>query len=181
MAELGRDGSMTRPASSQSGTPLCCPFCQSTDGAFVVDSRVGREGSFVRRRRQCVRCGKRYTTYEYVEEVARVTKSGGRQEPFEPGKLASSIRAALSKGSPVHRDIDEFVAGVQADVAGSAAVEPMTTAAIRERIFGWLGARDPLAAIRYASAVHAFALRDFLALPIGTERKAPRSMPGRGR
>ena len=60
-----------------------CPFCGHSEDR-VVDSRVGRDGEFIRRRRACLKCNRRYTTYEYIEDVLpRVVKRDGRREPFD--------------------------------------------------------------------------------------------------
>jgi transcriptional repressor NrdR len=73
-----------------------CPFCGHTEDR-VVDSRVGRDGEFIRRRRACLKCNRRYTTYEYIEDVLpHVVKRDGRREPFDRQKLRGSCsRRAL--------------------------------------------------------------------------------------
>src|SRR3989454_9321112 len=82
-----------------------CPFCGHTEDR-VVDSRVGREGEFIRRRRECLKCHRRYTTYEYIEDVLpHVVKRDGRREPFDRQKLRASILKSCEKRS----------VGVQAD------------------------------------------------------------------
>ena len=74
-----------------------CPFCGSTDGK-VVDSRSSKEGDAIRRRRECLNCGRRFTTYERIEEVAQmVIKKDGRREPFDRWKLKSGILKAVEK------------------------------------------------------------------------------------
>src|SRR2546422_10453895 len=68
-----------------------CPFCGHTEDR-VVDSRVGREGEFIRRRRECLRCHRRYTTYEDIEDVLpHVVKRDGRREPLDRQKLRAPI------------------------------------------------------------------------------------------
>ena len=74
-----------------------CPFCDSEDDK-VVDSRAAQDGRSVRRRRECLACGKRYTTYEYVEKVTlTVVKSDGRREDFDRQKLFKGIALACNK------------------------------------------------------------------------------------
>ena len=76
-----------------------CPFCGHTEDR-VVDSRVGRDGEFIRRRRECLKCHRRYTTYEYIEDVLPpVVKRDGRREPFDRQKLRGSILKACEKRS----------------------------------------------------------------------------------
>src|SRR5256885_16171197 len=76
-----------------------CPFCGHTEDR-VVDSRVGRDGEFIRRRRECLKCHRRYTTYEYIEDVLpHVVKRDGRREPFDRQKLRASILKSCEKRS----------------------------------------------------------------------------------
>src|SRR2546429_6805853 len=74
-----------------------CPFCGHTEDR-VVDSRVGRDGEFIRRRRECLKCHRRYTTYEYIEGVLpHGVKRDGRREPFDRQKLPASILKSCAK------------------------------------------------------------------------------------
>ena len=80
-----------------------CPFCGHTEDR-VVDSRVGRDGEFIRRRRECLKCNRRYTTYEYIEDVLpQVVKRDGRREPFDraeaPQLGPQGLREALGRAS----------------------------------------------------------------------------------
>src|SRR5262247_3202564 len=75
------------------------PFCGHTEDR-VVDSRVGRDGEFIRRRRECLKCHRRYTTYEYIEDVLpHVEKRDGRREPFDRQKLRNAILKSCEKRS----------------------------------------------------------------------------------
>src|SRR5207247_8652796 len=90
-----------------------CPFCGHTEDR-VVDSRVGREGEFIRRRRECLKCRRRYTTYEYVEDVLpHVVKRDGRREPFDRQKLRGSILNACEKRSVGVQAVDDAVADIE--------------------------------------------------------------------
>src|SRR5262245_21717499 len=74
-----------------------CPYCQSAQDK-VVDSRASRNGKAIRRRRECLRCGRRYTTYEYVETTAvMVVKSDGRREPYDRLKILEGLKMACTK------------------------------------------------------------------------------------
>ena len=80
-----------------------CPWCQSLDDK-VVDSRLGEDGGAIRRRRECLSCGRRYTTYERLAEAPLwVTKRGGLREPFDRAKLVAGLRAA-TKNRPFGED-----------------------------------------------------------------------------
>jgi len=82
-----------------------CPYCHGTEDR-VVDSRSSREGGAVRRRRECLSCGRRFTTYEYVEErQLQVVKRDGTIESFDRRKLLRSIRLAAVKRSITNEDI----------------------------------------------------------------------------
>ncbi len=86
-----------------------CPFC-SADDDRVVDSRLAEDGVAIRRRRECSACGRRYTTFERIEEVGIfVVKRSGEREPFERSKIMSGIRSAC-KNRPVDESrLDEVV------------------------------------------------------------------------
>ncbi|HJV57630.1 MAG TPA: transcriptional regulator NrdR, partial [Methylomirabilota bacterium] len=91
-----------------------CPFCGHTEDR-VVDSRVGRDGEFIRRRRACLKCHRRYTTYEYIEDVLpHVVKRDGRREPFDRQKLRGSILKACEKRSVGVQAVDDVVADIEA-------------------------------------------------------------------
>ena len=93
-----------------------CPYCKE-DNDKVVDSRSGEEGHVTRRRRECLACTKRYTTYERVEESPlRIAKKGGERQPFDRGKIRVGIEKACSN-LPISTDqIDEVVGRVEARV-----------------------------------------------------------------
>ena len=99
------------------GRPMKCPFCGHTEDR-VVDSRVGRDGEFIRRRRECLKCHRRYTTYEYIEDVLpHVDKRDGRREPFDRQKLRDSILKACEKRSVAVTGVDDIVAEIEAAAA----------------------------------------------------------------
>lgn len=86
-----------------------CPTCQAND-TKVIDSREADDGAAIRRRRSCLQCQRRFTTYERLEEVPLVVvKSDGRRQPFDRSKITSGITAA-AKGRPVDADLIEQIA-----------------------------------------------------------------------
>ena len=85
-----------------------CPYCESEEDK-VIDSRTGKDGSSVRRRRECIKCGKRFTTYEYIEKIPlTVIKRDGRREAFDRQKLLHGIRIASSKRPVSIDDIERL-------------------------------------------------------------------------
>src|SRR3712207_3655156 len=94
--------------------PMKCPYCGHTEDR-VVDSRVGRDGEFIRRRRECLKCHRRYTTYEHIEDVLpHVVKRDGRREAFDRQKLRGSILKACEKRSVGVPAVDDVVADIEA-------------------------------------------------------------------
>src|ERR1700739_5162754 len=92
------------------------PFGGDTEDR-VVASRVGREGEFIRRRRECLKCHRRYTTYEYIEDVLpHVVKRDGRREPFDRVKLRGSILKACEKRSVGVPAVDDVVTHIEASL-----------------------------------------------------------------
>ncbi len=80
-----------------------CPFCNAQD-TKVIDSRLAAEGAQVRRRRQCLECNERFTTFEIIEAVMpRIIKTNGRIEPYDGQKLRRSINLPLQKTPDYHR------------------------------------------------------------------------------
>jgi transcriptional repressor NrdR len=90
-----------------------CPFCANGENK-VIDSRLSKDSNAIRRRRECLGCGRRFTTYEFVEEVLpTVVKKDGRREPFERAKIRIGIKKACEK-RPISIDvIEEIVENVE--------------------------------------------------------------------
>jgi transcriptional repressor NrdR len=131
-----------------------CPNCASLDDK-VVDSRLADEGVAIRRRRECLGCGRRFTTFERVEEVGLVVlKRSGVREPFRRPKVVAGVRAA-AKNRPV---TVEQLEGLAADVEeclrleGSEASSARVGAIVLER----LRALDEVAYVRFASVYKGF-------------------------
>ena len=93
-----------------------CPFCGTYEDK-VMETRVSKDGSEIRRRRECEGCTRRYTTYERIEEsMPLVVKADGRREPFDRTKIEHGVQAAVAK-RPISR---EQVANLQAQLRGNA-------------------------------------------------------------
>lgn len=132
-----------------------CPYCHATEDR-VVDSRSSREGGAVRRRRECLSCSRRFTTYEYVEErQLQVVKRDGTIESFDRRKLLRSIRLAAVKRSITNEDIEQIVAEIEDDLL-KRGVDEIETGLIGEMVMERLKARDHVAYVRFASVYRNF-------------------------
>jgi transcriptional repressor NrdR len=132
-----------------------CPSC-GEDRDRVIDSRAVRGGRAVRRRRSCLACGHRFTTYEYVETaVFVVVKKDGRREPYNREKLTNGILTACEK-RPVSRDaVDALVDRVETAI-GEAGEREVTSRAIGEAVMKELRGLDEVAYVRFASVYRHF-------------------------
>jgi transcriptional repressor NrdR len=136
-----------------------CPYCRFRDSR-VVDSRTGEDD--IRRRRECERCGGRFTTYERVEGGAvRVVKKDGRREPFAREKLAAGVRRACEKRPLPTEAVDALVDEVQRCVREMGQREVASTA-IGELVMERLRDLDQIAYVRFASVYRSFADLDQL-------------------
>jgi transcriptional repressor NrdR len=127
-----------------------CPFCGHTEDR-VVDSRVGRDGEFIRRRRECLKCHRRYTTYEYIEDVLpHVVKRDGRREPFDRQKLRGSILKACEKRSVGVQKVDDVVADIEQKLHERAEKE-ISSVELGEVVMDHLKRLDQVAYVRFAS------------------------------
>ena len=132
-----------------------CPFCGNGENK-VIDSRISKEGNAIRRRRECLSCGKRFTTYEYVEEVLPVVvKKDGRREPFEREKIRSGIKKACEKRAISMDRIDGVVDRVEQACQESQQKE-ISSAEIGEKVMEELHRLDGVAYVRFASVYRRF-------------------------
>jgi len=132
-----------------------CPFCSGMDNR-VVDSRVSREGRAVRRRRECVSCNRRFTTYEYVEERPLVVvKRDGATERYDRSKVFQSIARACAKRLISTAEIDAMVEAVD-DAVARRAEDEIDSHVIGELVMDQLKARDHVAYVRFASVYRNF-------------------------
>lgn len=129
-----------------------CPKCGKDDDK-VLDSRAARDGAAIRRRRECLLCGHRYTTYEEIEkDEVLVVKSDGRREPFSRQKLETGIRVACQK-RPVS---DDQIRGMIDSVIDKIDTEEIKAAKIGRLVMDHLHELDEVAYIRFASVYRKF-------------------------
>jgi transcriptional repressor NrdR len=132
-----------------------CPFCGHTEDR-VVDSRVGRDGEFIRRRRECLRCSRRYTTYEYIEDVLpMVVKRDGRREPFDRAKLRNSILKACEKRSVGVQAVEDVVQDIEAKLHERSEKE-VSSQELGGLVMARLQELDQVAYVRFASVYRQF-------------------------
>ena len=132
-----------------------CPFC-GADDTKVIDSRLVAEGNQVRRRRQCLTCADRYTTYETAELVMpRIKKSDGGREPFNEDKLRSGIDRALEK-RPVNREEVENAINRIKHKLRTTGERELPSRAVGEAVMAELRNMDGIAYIRFASVYRDF-------------------------
>ena len=139
---------------------MFCPGCRADD-TKVVDSRVAEEGTAIRRRRQCLTCSQRFTTYERVDHVAlAVLKSDGRSEPFDRSKLIGGL-AAATKGRNVSAERLSIIA-TQVEDAMRLLGSSVTSANVGVAVLEQLRVVDEVAYLRFASVYKDFdAAADF--------------------
>ena len=132
-----------------------CPRCGDMRDR-VIDSRVIQEGERIRRRRQCVACGTRYTTYEAIEQIElRVLKRAGRAEPFHRYKLLSSLSKACEK-RPIKLEVLEHLVDEIVTELGAETGREVPSRLIGLRAMEKLQAIDPVAYVRYSSIYRQF-------------------------
>ena len=133
-----------------------CPFCSFLE-TKVTDSRATDEGSTIRRRRECQQCGKRFTTYEMIEELPlMVIKKGGRRELFDRSKLVNGVLRACEK-RPVPVDvIEDLISKVEREMRNTFDKE-VTTERLGETVMHYLKDIDQVAYVRFASVYRQFA------------------------
>jgi transcriptional repressor NrdR len=140
-----------------------CPFCGNEEDK-VIDSRTSQEGRSVRRRRECEKCGKRFTTYEYVENVSlTVVKNDGRREDFDRQKLQRGIELACNKRPISLKKITSLVDETEEELQGLSKKE-VSSKEIGELVMKKLKDLDEVAYVRFASVYHKFKdINEFLA------------------
>ena len=132
-----------------------CPYCDHQDDK-VVDSRSCREGMAIRRRRECVQCSRRFTTYEYIEHVPlAVIKSDGRREPFDRGKLLEKVQLACYKTSVSMIEIEDLVEQIETEL-GNLTEKEVRSKQIGEKVMERLRSLNEVAYVRFASVYRQF-------------------------
>ncbi|MCB1059463.1 MAG: transcriptional repressor NrdR [Calditrichaeota bacterium] len=136
-----------------------CPFC-STDDDRVIDSRPAKEGRAIRRRRECLKCGHRFTTYESIEvRTIQVIKSDGAREPFDREKVYRGLSIACIKRPVTAEMIENMTDSIEAHVFALAERE-VTAAQIGQWILEELSKADEVAYVRFASVYKRYASVD---------------------
>lgn len=145
---------------------MICPHCKADDDK-VIETRAS--GDSIRRRRECLSCSNRFTTYEYVEKVSiTVVKRDGRREPFGREKLISGIRKACAKRPVSNEKIDDMVALVENELAQLRQTE-VSYAVLGDLVMKELSKIDPVAYVRFASVYKEFReVKDFTIF-VGTD------------
>lgn len=132
-----------------------CPFCGQLDNK-VIDSRLSQGGEVTRRRRECDHCGRRYTTYERVEEVLPlVVKKDGRREPFDRMKVIAGLRRACEKRPVSSETLERTVDRIERELVDSGEKE-IESSRIGERCMETLREIDQVAYVRFASVYRSF-------------------------
>lgn len=132
-----------------------CPYCQHTD-TKVTDSRATDDSNSIRRRRECMACGRRFTTYEIIEEVPlMVLKKNGRRELFDRGKLLNGLLRSCDKRTVPMSTMEQVVAEVEGQIRNEIDQE-VTTDRIGELVLEQLKTIDQIAYVRFASVYRKF-------------------------
>lgn len=142
---------------------MTCPFCTHREDR-VIDSRESKEGDVIRRRRECVKCGRRFTTYERSDEIPyMVVKRDGRREKFDRQKVLEGLLKACEKRPVGVAKLAEVVDEVETALAESPDRE-LSTESIGEMVMERLKSLDKIAFVRFASVYRDFQdIEEFLA------------------
>ncbi len=148
-----------------------CPFCGHVENK-VIDSRISKENGAIRRRRECSSCGKRFTTYEFVEDILPVVvKKDGRREPFDRTKIRSGVKKACEK-RPISTDAIEGLVDRVEKKCQEYQGKEITASIVGENVMRELQDLDGVAYVRFASVYREFRdvtdfieeLKDFLSV-----------------
>ncbi|MBW2574796.1 MAG: transcriptional repressor NrdR [Deltaproteobacteria bacterium] len=132
-----------------------CPFCGEIDNK-VIDSRLSKDGDVIRRRRECLVCSRRFTTYEHIEEIpVMLVKKDGRREAFSREKLRSGIQKACQKRNISINIIDKFLDELERDLRETGEKE-IPSHKIGEKVMAKLHEIDDVAYVRFASVYREF-------------------------
>ncbi|MFZ7112832.1 MAG: transcriptional regulator NrdR [Desulfatiglandales bacterium] len=132
-----------------------CPYCTKIDNK-VIDSRLSKDGRTIRRRRECIDCGRRFTTYEKLEEVLpMVIKKDGRREPFNRDKITEGIKKACQKRPVSVTKIEDFVDSLEVHFQELGKKE-IESKEVGEMVINSLKEWDEVAYVRFASVYRQF-------------------------
>ncbi len=132
-----------------------CPFCANAENK-VIDSRISKDGKAIRRRRECLGCGKRFTTYEFVEDILpMVVKKDGRREAFDRLKIRNGVMKACEK-RPISMDAMEKIVENVEQACQEFQGEEIPSTVVGEKVMDQLKALDGVAYVRFASVYRQF-------------------------
>ena len=140
-----------------------CPFCKETDNK-VIDSRLSKDGNEIRRRRECLVCTRRFTTYEHIEKIPiMIIKKDGRREVFSRDKVRTGVQKACQKRDISVNQIERFLYELERDL-GEVGEKEIPSSYLGEKIMAKLHALDDVAYVRFASVYREFKdVNDFFA------------------
>ena len=132
-----------------------CPYCSEIDNK-VIDSRLGKDGCVIRRRRECLQCERRFTTYEHIEEIPiMIVKKDGRREVFSREKVSSGLKKACEKRNVSVNAIEEFLDELERDLKELGEKE-IPSSVVGEKVIQRLHELDDVAYVRFASVYREF-------------------------
>ena len=132
-----------------------CPFCGDLDNK-VIDSRVSKDGSVIRRRRECIECSRRFTTYEHIEEIPiMIIKKDGRREVFSRDKVRSGMQRACQKLDISMNVIEDFIDDLERDLRETGEKE-IPSRDVGEKVMARLHTLSDIAYVRFASVYREF-------------------------
>ncbi|MBW1698750.1 MAG: transcriptional repressor NrdR [Deltaproteobacteria bacterium] len=132
-----------------------CPFCGEVNNK-VIDSRLSKDASVIRRRRECLACDRRFTTYEHIEEIPiMIIKKDGRREVFNRDKVRSGMKRACEKRNISMNVIEEFIDELERDLRETGEKE-IPSSTIGEKVMEKLHSLDDVAYVRFASVYREF-------------------------
>lgn len=132
-----------------------CPYCGETDNK-VSNSRLNKEGTAIRRRRECLTCLRRFTTFEQIEAIPlMIVKKDGRREAFSREKVRSGIQRACEKRNVSINAIDDFIDRLERDLRERGEKE-IEARVVGEAVMQWLHGLDDIAYVRFASVYREF-------------------------
>lgn len=132
-----------------------CPFCGETNNK-VIDSRLSKDGNVIRRRRECIECTRRFTTYEHIEDIpVMIIKKDGRREEFNKDKVRSGMKRACQKRNISINIIDTFIDDLERDLR-EAGEKEIPAHRIGRKVMEKLHELDDVAYVRFASVYREF-------------------------
>ncbi len=154
-----------------------CPYCLQIDNR-VIDSRLSKDATAIRRRRECLACSRRFTTYEEVEEIpVMIIKKNDRRELFSRDKVRAGLQRACEKRNVSMNVIEAFLDELERDLRETEDKE-IASAVIGEKVMAWLHGIDDVAYVRFASVYREFAdVNDFVSELRQMRRREPKPEP----